>query len=307
MRVMFMGTPDFAVPSLKAIAEAGHEIIAAVSQPDRPKGRGHKTQPTEVKKAAESLGIPVYQPETLKNEFFKDELAKIDPDVIVVAAYGKILPGYILDFPKYGCINVHGSLLPKYRGAAPIQWSIINGDDTTGITVMHMDKTMDTGDIILAKETEIGENETAGELFERLAELGGELIAEALDSIEKGTAQRLKQDETKATYAPMLKKSDGHINWNKTPREIVNLIRGVNPWPAAYTDYKGEVMKIFEAVPAKGEGEPGEILGVQDKMLEVACLGGSVLIREIQMKAGKRMAVSDYLNGHKMEKGIILK
>ncbi len=307
MKVLFMGTPDFAVPSLEAIAAAGHEIVAAVSQPDRPKGRGHKLKPTEVKAAAERLGIPVYQPETLKNNTFLDKLNELAPDIIIVAAYGKILPGYILDYPRYGCVNVHGSLLPKYRGAAPIQRCVINGDSVTGVTTMYMDRTLDTGDMIFTEETEIGKNETAGELFDRLAALGGELIVRTIRAIENGTAPRIKQDESEATYASMLDKSTGRIDWTRSPVEIINLIRGTNPWPLAHSEYKGEIMKIFVAEAGSGSGEPGEILGVQGKKLEIACGDGSVLVGEIQMKGGKRMSVASYLNGHEIETGEIMK
>ncbi len=307
MRVLFMGTPDFAVPSLEAIAEAGHEIVAAVSQPDRPKGRGHKTQPTDIKIAAQKIGVPVYQPETLKNHAFLDTLKELSPDIIVVAAYGKILPGYILDFPKYGCVNVHGSLLPKYRGAAPIQRCIINGDKITGVTTMHMARELDTGDIILKEEVEIGAAETAGELFDRLARLGGELIVKTIEALENGTAPRIKQDDEAATYAPMMEKSTGHIDWTKTSGEIINLIRGVNPWPTAYSEYKGEIMKIFRAAESDGDGVPGVVLGLRDKKIEIACRNGSVLIEELQMRGGKRMSAESYLNGHSIEVGEILK
>ncbi len=307
MRVLFMGTPDFAVPSLEATAEAGHEIVAAVSQPDRPKGRGHKMQPTDIKIAAQKIGVPVYQPETLKNNAFLGTLKELSPDIIVVAAYGKILPGYILDYPKYGCVTVHGSLLPKYRGAAPIQRCIINGDKITGVTTMYMDRELDTGDIILKEEVEIGENETAGELFDRLARLGGKLIVKTIEALENGTAPRIKQDDEAATYAPMMEKSTGHIDWTKTSEEIINLIRGVNPWPIAYSEYKGEIMKIFRAAASDGDGAPGEVLGLRDKKIEVACRDGSVLIEELQMRGGKRMSAESYLNGHSIEVGEILK
>lgn len=307
MRVLFMGTPDFAVPSLEAIAEAGHEIVAAVSQPDRPKGRGHKMQPTDIKIAAQKIGVPVYQPETLKNNAFLGTLKELSPDIIVVAAYGKILPGYILDYPKYGCVNVHGSLLPKYRGAAPIQRCIINGDKITGVTTMYMNRELDTGDIILKEEVEIGETETAGELFDRLARLGGKLIVKTIEALENGTAPGTKQDDEAATYAPMMEKSTGHIDWTKTSGEIINLIRGVNPWPIAYSEYKGEIMKIFKASASDGVGAPGEVLGVRDKKIEIACRDGSVLIEELQMRGGKRMSAESYLNGHSIEVGEILK
>ncbi len=310
MKILFMGTPDFAVPSLKALAESGDTVVGVVSQPDRPKGRGHKVQPTPVKIIAQEYGIPVFQPVTLKNNSFLDKLNELDPDIIIVAAYGQLLPGYVLDYPKYGCVNVHGSLLPKYRGAAPVQQCIINGDKTTGITTMYMDRTLDTGDMILRAEVEIGDDETAGELFDRLAELGGELIIKTLDRIKSGTAPRVKQDDDLSSYAPMLKKDTGHIDWSRSAEEILNLIRGTNPWPLAYSEYRGETMKIYRAAYGrKTDTEaPGSIIGITGKKLEVSCGdGNSILIDEIQFKGGKRMNVASYINGHTIKIGETLK
>lgn len=310
MKILFMGTPDFAVPSLRALAESGDTVVGVVSQPDRPKGRGHKVQPTPVKLTAQEYGIPVFQPGTLKNNSFLDKLKELEPDIIIVAAYGQLLPGYVLDYPKYGCVNVHGSLLPKYRGAAPVQQCIINGDKITGITTMYMNRTLDTGDMILKAEVEIGDDETAGELFDRLAELGGELIVETLERIKSGTAPREKQDDSLSSYAPMLKKDTGHIDWSKSAADILNLIRGTNPWPLAYAEYMGETMKIYRAAyGTKTDTEtPGRIIGITGKKLEVCCGdGNSILIDEIQFKGGKRMNVASYINGHTIEIGETLK
>ncbi|MCC8169818.1 MAG: methionyl-tRNA formyltransferase, partial [Oscillospiraceae bacterium] len=245
MRILFMGTPDFASVSLKAMLDAGLNVVGAVSQPDKPKGRGHKLMPTEVKTAAESAGIKVYQPESIRNGELKEVLEELEPELIVVAAYGKILPEYIINYPKYGCINVHASLLPKYRGAAPIQWAIINGESVTGVTTMKMAKGLDTGDMLVKAETEIGEYETAGELFDRLAKLGGDLLVKTI--AELGNITPEKQNHEEHTYAPMITREAAGIDWSKTPREISKLICGMNPWPMAHTTYKGEPLKIISA------------------------------------------------------------
>lgn len=267
-------------------------------------------QPTPVKVKAQEHNIPVYQPITLKNNSFAEELNNLNPDIIVVVAYGQLLPEYVLNYPKYGCVNVHGSLLPKYRGAAPIQWSVINGDKTTGVTTMYMDKSLDTGDMILKEETEIGETETAGELFDRLSAMGAKLIVRTIELIAEGAAPRIKQNESLSCYAPMMTKETGHIDWEKSADEIINLIRGTNPWPLAFSMYKSDTMKIFRA--EKGNitknGTPGEILGIVDKKIEVRCGDKtSILIDEIQFKGGKRMTVASYINGHDIEIGEILK
>ncbi len=306
-----MGTPDFAAQSLEAIINSeGNTVVGVVSQPDRPKGRGHKVQPTPVKEKALQYDIPVYQPEALKNNSFLGKLNQLDPDIIIVAAYGQLLPGYVLDYPKYGCVNVHASLLPKYRGAAPIQWSIINGDKTTGITTMYMDRTLDTGDMILQYEIEIGSDETAGELFERLSKLGGELIVKTINMIADGNVSVTKQDNDKSCYAPMLTKDVGHIDWKMGSDAIINLIRGTNPWPLSYSEYKGEIMKIFRAEHGNNNvsGVPGQIIGITDKKIEVCCGDNrSILIDEIRFKGRKRMTVSSYLNGNTIETNEVLK
>lgn len=313
MRIMFMGTPDFSTPCLEALVKAGHDVVGAVSQPDKPQGRGRKLVPTQVKQAAMRLGLPVFQPEKLRDGEFERILLGVDPELIVVVAYGKILPKFVLDYPKYGCINVHASLLPKYRGAGPIQRAIIDGEKVTGVTTMYMSEGLDEGDILLSRATEIAPDETAGELFDRLSELGAELLIETIEEIESGRAVRTKQDDALSSYAPMLKKEDGDIDWNKTAAEIVNLVRGTNPWPMAYTRYEGETMKVISARADGGaeSGEPGKILEIvnnpdKSKSLAVGCADGRVLIDELQFKGGKRMAVRDYLNGHEIKTGVIL-
>ncbi|MCX7714999.1 MAG: methionyl-tRNA formyltransferase [Clostridia bacterium] len=309
MRILFMGTPDFALEALKALAESKHTVLAAVTQPDKPKGRGYKMIAPPVKEYANSLNIPVYQPDTLKNGELENVLDEYCPEVIVVAAYGKILPKYVIDYPKYGCINIHASLLPKYRGAAPIQWSVINGDEKTGVTIMQMNYGLDTGDIILKRETPIGEYETAGELFQRLAKMGGSALLEALELIETGNAVKTAQDEEKSTYAPMIKKEMARIDWNKSAREVSKLICGMNPWPIAFTCYKGEIMKVLEAKMCDSDenGENGKILDyVKGEGLKVKCGTGAVYIKKLQFSAGKKMSVDDYLRGHSIDIGEVL-
>lgn len=307
MRILFMGTPDFAAASLRALIDAGYDVVGAVSQPDKPKGRGHKLCPTEVKTAAQESGINVYQPETLKNGELQPILDELRPDLIVVAAYGKILPEYIINYPQYGCVNVHASLLPKYRGAAPIQWAIINGDKITGVTTMKMDKGLDTGDMLLKAETEIGEYETAEELFERLAKIGGELLIKTIDKMEKGEITPQPQNHDEHTYAPMISRETGRIDWAKSPREVCKLICGMNSWPLAHTLYKGDILKIAEAVIADGNGKHGEILSLdKGRGLKVASGDGAVYIKTAQFALSKRMNVEDYARGHEIEIGTIL-
>lgn len=310
MRILFMGTPDFAVYSLKAMVNAGLEIAGVVSQPDKPKGRGHKLVPTEVKSAAEELGIEVYQPERLKEGQLKPVLEKLCPDMIVVAAYGKILPPYIINYPKYGCINVHASLLPKYRGAAPIQRAIMNGEKITGVTTMKMDEGLDTGDMLLKSETEIGEYETSEELFDRLAKIGGELLVKTINEIESivPTPQdSLSLNDKKYAYAPMISKETARIDWNKPSEDVINLICAMNSWPMAYTLYEEQPLKIVKAVKADGEGAPGEILSLdKGRGLKIACGKGCIYVREAQFFGSKRMNVEDYARGHEVKTGIIL-
>ncbi|MEE1225439.1 MAG: methionyl-tRNA formyltransferase [Clostridia bacterium] len=310
MKILFMGTPDFAAESLNAMIRAKLDVAAVISQPDKPKGRGHKLMPTDVKVAAQAAGIEVYQPESLKNEAILPLLREINPELIVVAAYGKILPEYIINYPKYGCINVHASLLPKYRGAAPIQWSVINGDLYTGVTIMQMDKGLDTGDMISTVTTEIGEYETAGELFDRLAVMGGELLVKTIADIENGKISPTPQNHDEHTYAPMLNKELGKIDWNKSTREISKLICGMNPWPLAYTLYKGEVLKIVDATMANDypkNGKCGEILALEKgRGLMVSTGDGTICIKTAQFPESRKMSVEDYARGHEVEKGVIL-
>lgn len=309
MRILFMGTPDFAAVILKRLAKSRHEVTAVISQPDKPKGRGHKLTPTDVKKAAEELGICVYQPESLKNNAIAELLEEINPDVIAVAAYGKILPRYVLEYPKYGCINVHASLLPKYRGAAPIQRAVINGDKVTGVTTMLMETGLDTGDMLLKEETEIGEYETSEELFDRLAVMGGELLIKTLDGVEEGSIIPQKQNEEESSYAPMIKKEDAEIDWSKPVREISKLICGMNSWPLAYTAYMGSVLKIVSADyrECDCDKENGSILGLDNKKgLIVAANGGELYIKTAQFAGSKKMNVSDYARGHNIDMSAVL-
>lgn len=305
MRILFMGTPDFAAASLNAMVNAGFDVVGAVSQPDKPKGRGHKMIPTDVKVAAEAANIPVYQPETLKNGELKPVLDELKPDVIVVAAYGKILPPYVIEYPKYGCLNVHASLLPKYRGAAPIQRAIIDGEAVTGVTIMQMDNGLDTGDMLLKAETQIGEYESAEALFDRLAALGGELLNKALKDIDNLTPQ--KQNEDAATYAPKISREDGEIDWSKSASEISKLICGMNSWPLAYTSYKGEALKIAEAIKYDASGKPGEIIELKkNEGLIVGCGEGALCVKIAQFAGSRKMNVEDYARGHEIEIGVIL-
>ncbi len=307
MRILFMGTPDFAVPCLTALVEAGHTLVGAVSQPDQPKGRGHKLQHPPVKAKALEYEIPVFQPATLRDGSFQSVLDETKPELIAVVAYGKILPKYVLDYPKYGCVNVHGSLLPKYRGAAPIQWSVIDGEKTTGVTTMYMAEGLDTGDMILKAETEIGETETYGELHDRLSIMGAELLVKTTEQLEQGIAQREAQNDGESCYAPMLNKETGHVDWTKSGREILNLIRGTNPWPMSFSLYDGVPVKLIRAVLGeKKSGKPGEILSADKRGICIACGDGSVLVQEIQMQGSKRMDVASYLNGHEIRVGTIL-
>ena len=303
MNVVFMGTPDFAVPSLKAIAQH-HNVLAVFTQPDKPVGRKMVLTPPDVKVCAEELSIPVYQPVKLREGDNESIIRELNPDVIVVVAYGQILPESILNIPRYGCINVHGSLLPKYRGAAPIQWSVLNGDEVTGVTTMYMEKGLDTGDILLKEEYKIGINETAGEVFDNLASLGGELILKTLDYAEKGMLKPVKQDDSLSSYAKMLDKSMCKIDFSKTNKEVHNKVRGLCPWPVASTMLNGKVLKIFETRLADGNGNPGEVICTNP--LTVACGEGAVVINSVQLQGKKRMDSNAFLLGHKINIGTII-
>lgn len=326
LNIIFMGTPDFAKESLEAITEAGHHILAVVTNPDKPKGRGMKMIASPVKEYALEKGYTIYQPEKVKNNVeLIEQIKALKPDVICVVAYGKILPQEILDIPKQGCINVHGSLLPKYRGAAPIQWAVLNGDKTTGITTMFMDIGMDSGDMILKQEVEIGENETTGELWERLSKLGGRLLVKTLELIEKGEVPREKQSEN-YTLAPMLNKEMAQINWeNKTALEIKNLVRGLDPIMGAYTFLEGKKLKLWKVLNLNYEQfleiyeemkeysyklpeiTEGTILLADEKQgLFIKAKEGIIQVLEIQAENAKRMNISDFLRGNKLQAGSVL-
>ena len=299
MRVVFMGTPDFSVPALENIAKK-YEVVAVVTQQDRPKGRGHKMQYTPVKEKAIELEIPVYQPKRVKDHEFVDILKTLKPDVIVVIAFGQILSKEILELPKYGCINVHASLLPKYRGAAPIQWAVINGDKKSGVTTMYMAEGLDTGDIIDTSEILLDEKETGGSLFDKLADLGGKLILNTLDKLETGTATRTRQDDARSTYAGKITKELGKIDFTKPAAEIERLIRGLNPWPSAFTYMDDKMLKIWNAdvLEETVEEDPGTITEVNKKFIKVATGEGYLLLEEIQLEGKKRMNVTSFLNGY---------
>lgn len=300
MRVIFMGTPDFAVPSLQKLLERGDEVCAVFTQPDKPKGRGHRLQPPPVKELALERGIPVYQPATLREEEIQRQIRGLSPDVIVVAAYGKLLPKAVLDIPRLGCINVHGSLLPRYRGAAPIQWAVINGDETAGVTTMFMGEGMDTGDMLLKAETAIGPEETAGELFDRLKVLGAGLLGETLDRLEQGGLKRIPQDDALASRAPMLTKEMSQLDWRRPAKELHDLIRGLNPWPGAWAVLDGKRLKLYASRVRPEAGEPGVLAAAVDGPL-VYCGEGSLLLTEVQTENGKRMSGKEYLLGHPLK------
>ncbi len=307
MRIIFMGTPDFAVPCLSKLIKAGHNICAVFTQPDKPKGRGYKLTPPPVKKLALENGIEVYQPKTLRTEDSTQLVKDLKPDVIVVVAYGKILPKSILEIPTYGCINVHASLLPKYRGAAPIQWSVLNGDKLTGVTTMYMAEGLDTGDIILSQKTDIGSDETSGELHDRLSEMGADLIVETLKQVENGTVERIPQDDEKSCYASMLSKDMSHINWNKTALEIHNLVRGLSPWPVANTKYNNKLLKVHRSRVTDGySGEPGEIVEANGNFVVCCADNTAIELLEVQYEGKKRMSGKDFLLGHPVKGKTIL-
>ncbi len=302
MRIVFMGTPDFAVPSLQALIDAGHDVCAVYTQPDKPQGRKQILTAPPVKTLALEHDIPVFQPNTLKNEDEQARLRELAPEVIIVVAYGKLLPKAVLDIPPHGCINVHGSLLPRWRGAAPIQWAVIAGDEMAGVTTMQMAEGLDTGDMLLTYETKVGEKETAGELFDRLAQSGAELLTQTLVKLDEITPR--PQDDAQSCYAHMLDKQMAVIDWSKSAHEIDCLIRGLNPWPIALTMLSGERLKVFAAEKAAGNGEPGTVIEADPKKgLTVACGEGALKLIEIQLVGGKRMKATDFLRGHAIEVG----
>ena len=307
MKIIFMGTPDFAVGTLRSLAEAGHEITLVVSQPDKPKGRGHAMVPTPVKVVAEELGIPVFQPVKIREA--KDVLEKTEADVCVVAAFGQIIPASILHMKKYGCINVHASLLPKYRGAAPIQWAVIDGEKESGVTIMQMDEGLDTGYMLSKAIVPLDEKETGGSLFDKLSEAGGRLCVETLAKLEKGEIIPEKQGESPTAYASMLDKKMGNIDWNKSAVVIERLVRGLNPWPSAYTHLDGKTLKIWacDVLPqSESKGESGEILEVTKDAIHVQTGDGILVLREIQLAGKARMDAGAFLRGYKVVPGTVL-
>lgn len=301
MRIIFFGTPEFAIPSLNALLLSGEEIVAVVTQPDKKKGRGHIFTPPPVKEFAINKGIEVFQPTNIREDTFISKIFDLRPDLIVVAAYGKILPPDILKIPVYGCINVHASLLPKYRGAAPIQWAIINGEKKTGITIMMMDEGMDTGDILLQEEVEISEDDNAETLSKKLSELGASLLIKAIKKIEEGSIERLPQVGT-PSYAPPLKKEDGLIDWSKPASEIFNFVRGMYPWPCAYCYLNKERIKIIKVKIIEGMGTPGRIERV-DRDFIVGTGRGLISIIELQPEGKRIMAAKDFLRGRRLKEG----
>lgn len=308
MRVIFMGTPEFAVYSLKALLTQ-HEVIAVVSQPDKPKGRGKKLAPTPVKEYALEQGIQVYQPEKARDPEFVALLKELNPDVIAVTAFGQILPESILNIPQYGCINVHGSLLPKYRGAAPMQWSIINGEKVTGITTMFMAKGMDTGDMLLKTEVPITPEDNFASVHDKMALAGADLLLDTLTSLQAGTVERIPQNHEEATYAAMITKETGHIDWSKSAEEILNLMRGLDPAPGAYAMYEGEPLKLFKGTKTEGDyrhGKCGEVVDSNKKGFVVKCGDGALTITELQATGKKRMPADAYLRGHAINQGVLL-
>lgn len=301
MRIVFMGTPDFAEASLKKLIDEKFDVVGVFTQPDKPKGRGMELSFSPVKELALASGLPVYQPVKMRDGTAYEEIKALSPDILVVVAYGRILPDEILALPKYGAVNVHGSLLPKYRGAAPIQWAVLNGDKLTGVSTMYLASEMDTGDVIYTAETEIGEFETSGELFDRLKLLGAELLVKTLRDIEKGIAPRTPQDHSKASYVSQLDKSLSPIDWNKSPRSVVKWIYGLQPWPVATMEMEGKTYRVFAAeyTDNKTHKAPGQIVAAGGKGIEVACGDGeTVLITQLQAPGKKRMAAADFLRGH---------
>lgn len=303
MKVVFMGTPDFSVDTLEAVISAGHQVLAVVTQPDKPKGRGKEMQYTPVKEVALKYGIPVFQPDKIKEKESVEILRGYPADIAVVVAFGQIVSKEILEMYPYGCINVHASLLPAYRGAAPYQWAVINGEKVTGVTVQQMNEGVDTGDIILQREVEIADDETAGSLYDKLRVAGAELCVDTLKALEDGTAVFIKQDETKSSHAKKLDKQSGNIDWSMPAEKLEQLIRGLNPWPSAYTKLDGKMLKIWKAkvLSEQSEKEPGETVSYNKKEWKIQTGDGILSLLEVQLEGKKRMNVEDFLRGFNME------
>ncbi len=307
MKIVFMGTPDFAVPSLEMLVNEGYEVVAAVTQPDKPKGRGNKLTAPPVKEFAIKNGIQVLQPAKIKTSEFVEQIRELQPDLLITAAYGKILSKELLEVPVLGCINVHGSLLPAYRGAAPINWAVINGEEKTGITTMFTDVGLDTGDMLLKSELAIGPDMTVGELHDKMAVLGAQVLRETLLELKKGTLKRIPQDDSVSTYAPMMNKELGLIDWSKKASEIHNLVRGTDPWPGAYTLLEGNRMRVWKTVLTRESAdscqENGRILKVDDQGILVKCPDENLLLLEVQFDSSRRMSVKEYIRGHEIKTG----
>lgn len=307
MRILFMGTPDFALFSLRALVEAGEDIVGVVTQPDKPKGRGYTLTPPPVKVYAEEKGLPVYQPKTLRDEAFADLLRQIDPEVIVVVAFGKILPANVLDYPKYGCVNVHGSLLPAYRGAAPMQRAIIDGCAETGITTMFMDVGLDTGDMLLKKSVAIDLHDTFETVHDKLGECGAELLLRTLALLEAGEITPEKQDDALATYAQKIEKEDCLLDFSRTAKEVHDRIRGLSPIPLSFTHTSdGRLLKILSSEPVEGKGRPGEVISLSGGRITVACGEGAVALLSVLPEGKKKMSAADFINGRRISVGDIL-
>lgn len=303
MNIVFMGTPDFAVKSLQQIIADGHNVQAVYTKADAPKGRKMILTPSDVKVCALENNLTVYTPSTFKDEAEVERLKALNPDLIVVVAYGKLLPKSVLDIPKYGCVNVHGSILPKWRGAAPIQWTVLSGDEYGGVTTMYMNEGLDTGDIIFTDEVKVGENETSGQLFDRLCINGANLLSKTIMAIEEGTAPRISQNDSDATYASMLSKEISEIDFSKSAKDVHNKVRGLSPWPSAQTKLFGKRIKILETRLSDKKGEAGKVISVNP--LTVACCEGSVEILTLQPEGKRAMSASDYLKGHNIELGTL--
>ncbi|AJE04534.1 methionyl-tRNA formyltransferase [Geobacter pickeringii] len=301
LRTIFMGTPDFACPTLLRLIERGEDVLAVVTQPDRPKGRGQKLVPPPVKALAQEHGIPVIQPLKVRAPEVVEQIRALRPDLIVVVAFGQILPQSLLDIPKHGCINIHASLLPRYRGAAPINWCLVNGETETGITTMQMDAGLDTGDMLVKRAIPIDPDEDAQALHDRLSCLGADTIDETLDRLAAGTLTREKQDDALSCYAPMLKKETGHIDWTKAAQEIKNLVRGLTPWPGAFTSLHGKTLKICRASVVSASGKPGRVIKADREGILVACGAESLLIQELQLEGRKRLPAFEFLAGYRIE------
>ena len=301
MRVVFMGTPDIAATCLKKILADGFDVVGVYTQPDRPKGRGMKMVYSPVKEVAIANNIPVFQPENFRSDEDVEALRQLRPDVVAVVAYGRILPQRVLDIPAKGCVNIHASLLPQYRGSAPYQWAVLDGLTETGVTAQHMALKMDAGDIIDVAKTPIGENETAGELLDKLAVLGADLLSRVLTKFENDDVAGVPQNEAEVSFAPMLDKAMCPIDWNKTARQVHNHVRGLHPWPVATMELKGQKFKVHATRIVEGKGNPGEILGLNKTGLVIACGEGAVEIQQLQAEGGKRMAAPDYFRGHPLD------